>query len=409
MLKGRNLGAREVLCVGATVSLVIPLGICTMNADNANPTTARRRRGKKIRYAVVGLGHIAQMAVLPAFAHAKKNSVLAALVSDDAVKRRELGESYSVPTYSPEEFDSCLASGGIDALYIALPNHLHCEYSTRAAEAGMHVLCEKPMAVTEEECRKMIHAAEVSNVKLMVAYRLHFEETNLRAVEAVQNGDLGMLRFFEAEFAIDVQQPNIRLERELGGGSLYDVGIYCINAARYIFQSEPEEVVAFSASSPEPRFEEVDEMSAALLRFPNQRLATVVSSFGAKEVSSFRIVGTKGNLRVEPAFDYASKMVHYLSVGGKTTKRSFSRRDQFAPELIYFSDCILQDRHPEPDGEEGLRDVRIIEALYRSATTGRPVRLPVDPKAVRPSIDQEIHEYPVSEPEPVHVQAPQRD
>lgn len=370
-------------------------------------TSPRTRSKRKIRYAVVGLGHIAQMAVLPAFDNAKKNSVLAALVSDDSLKRSELGERYSVPTYSPDQFDACLGSGEIDAVYIALPNHLHCEYSTRAAEAGIHVLCEKPMAVTEDECRKMMHAAEISNVKLMVAYRLHFEETNLRAVEAVENGELGELRFFEAEFAIDVKPPNIRLERELGGGSLYDVGIYCINAARYVFQSEPEEVMAISASGSDERFEEVDEMSGALLRFPNHRLAAIVSSLGAAEVSSFRIVGTKGNLRVEPAFDYASKMVHYLTVEGKTSKKSYSRRDQFAPELIYFSNCILQDRHPEPDGEEGLRDVRIIEALYRSAATGRSIRLPVDPKSQRPSIRQEIHEHPVSEPEPVNVQAPQ--
>ena len=376
--------------------------------DVDEPQRAPRRAAKrKIRYAVVGLGHIAQTAVLPAFANAK-NSVLAALVSDDSVKLKELGERYSVAhRYSPDEYDACLTSGEIDAVYIALPNHLHCEYSVRAAEAGIHVLCEKPMAVSTDECYKMIHAAETANVRLMIAYRLHFEETNLRAMEVVRSGEIGELRFFESEFAINVRPGNIRLERELGGGSLYDVGIYCINAARHMLQDEPIEVFAFSESSPESRFEEVDEMSVAVLRFPNHRLATIVSSLGSAEVSSFRAVGTKGNLRVEPAYDYATKMVHYLTVDGSTSKRTFSRRDQFAPELIYFSECILQGKQPEPDGDEGLRDVRIIEALYRSASLGQPVALPAETMPPGPSADQAIQAPAVSEPEPIHAQSPQ--
>ena len=375
------------------------------NSDAARPRG--RRTSRKVRYAVVGMGHIAQTAVLPAFANAR-NSVLQTIVSDDATKRQELAEKYSLEkTYSPEEFDDCLTSGQIDAVYIALPNNQHCEYSTRAAEAGIHVLCEKPMAVTTDECYKMIHAAETSNVKLMIAYRLHFEETNLKAIETVQSGQIGQARFFESEFAIDVLTGNIRLQRELTGGSLFDVGIYCINAARYIFQSEPEEVFAFSASRPEPRFEEVDEMTAAVLRFPNQRLATIISSFGAAESSSFRVVGTKGNLRVEPAYDYATKMVHHLTVDGKTTKKSFSRRDQFGPQLMYFSNCILHDQRPEPDGDEGLRDVRIVEALYRSAAEGKPIRLPVESKPERPSPAQQIEMPAVREPEPVHAESPQ--
>jgi glucose-fructose oxidoreductase len=380
-----------------------------MNEAEANESAKpkRKKRGK-IRYAVVGLGHIAQAAVLPAFANAKRNSTLTALVSDDPTKLRELGERYGVKhTYTYDEYDACLKSGEIDAVYIALPNTMHCEYAVRAAEAGVHILCEKPMATTEEECQKMIHAAEASNVKLMIAYRLHFEAANLRAIEVAQSGELGDLRIFQSLFTLNVKEGNIRLEEELGGGTLWDIGVYCVNAARYLFRDEPIEVFAFSASNGERRFTEVDEMTGALLRFPNERIASFITNFGVAEISSYRVVGTKGDLLVEPAYDYAGKLVHKLTVDGKTTKKSFSPRDQFAPELIYFSDCIKSGREPEPSGVEGLADTRIIEALYKSAATGEPVRLEPLEKPERPSLAQEIHEPPVREPELVHVEEPQ--
>ena len=135
---------------------------------------------KQIRYAVVGLGHIAQVAVLPAFANARRNSRLAALVSGDALKREQLSRKYGVEkAYSYAQYDECLKH--VDAVYIALPNDMHCEYAVRAARAGVHVLVEKPMAVTEEECERMIAAAREGGVKLMVAYRLHFERANPEA------------------------------------------------------------------------------------------------------------------------------------------------------------------------------------------------------------------------------------
>lgn len=380
-----------------------------MNEAKANESAKpkRKKRGK-IRFAVVGLGHIAQAAVLPAFANAKRNSALTALVSDDPTKLRELSERYGVKhTFTYDEYDACLKSGEIDAVYIALPNTMHCEYAVRAAEAGIHILCEKPMATTEEECEKMIHAAEASNVKLMIAYRLHFEAANLRAIEVAQSGELGDLRIFQSLFTLNVKEGNIRLEEELGGGTLWDIGVYCVNAARYLFRDEPIEVFAFSASNGERRFTEVDEMTGALLRFPNERIASFITNFGVAEISSYRVVGTKGDLLVEPAYDYAGKLVHKLTVDGKTTKKSFSPRDQFAPELIYFSDCIKSDREPEPSGLEGLADTRIIEALYKSAATGEPVRLEPLEKPERPSLAQEIHEPPIREPELVHVEEPQ--
>src|SRR5262245_2363940 len=224
---------------------------------------------RKIRYAVVGLGHIAQVAVLPAFAHAGRNSVLTALVSDDSEKLRQLGQRYSVKlTYPYERYDDCLRSGDVDAVYIALPNSMHGEYSVRAANAGVHVLCEKPMAVTEKECQAMISAARKHKVKLMLAYRLHFEETNLKAIEIVKSGKLGEPRVFNSVFGLDVKEGNIRTQADLGGGTLYDLGVYCINAARNLFHSEPEEVFAYSGTRNDSRFKEIDEMTSAVLRFP---------------------------------------------------------------------------------------------------------------------------------------------
>lgn len=376
-----------------------------MTSESPRPKRAASRR-RKIRYAVVGLGHIAQVAVLPAFANARRNSVLTALVSQDATKLRELAERHEVP-HGFTDFDACLESGEIDAVYIALPNHLHCEYTVRAAEAGVHVLCEKPMAVTSAECGKMIHAVEAAGVQLMIAYRLHFEEANLKAIETVQSGVIGDVRAFSSVFALNVREGNIRLESELGGGTLYDIGIYCINAVRGLFRDEPTQVCALSAKGSDPRFSEIDEMTGAVLRFPQERLATMQASFGVAEVGSYQVLGTKGTLRVDPAYDYASGLTHHLTVDGKTTKKTFKKRDQFAPELTYFSDCILQGNTPEPNGYEGMVDVQIIEALYASARSGQSVQLDLPSKEDRPTLAQERSAPPVREPELIHAEPPQ--
>jgi predicted dehydrogenase len=366
-------------------------------------------RPANVRYAVVGLGHIAQVAVLPAFAHAE-NSQLAALVSDDSEKLEKLGRKYKVKTRcSYGEYDKCLASGEVDAVYIALPNHLHRDYTERAARAGVHVLCEKPMAVTEDDCLAMLRAAEENKVKLMVAYRLHFEEANLKAIDLVQGGKIGDPRLFDSVFTMTVKEGDIRLNpRELGGGTLYDIGIYCINAVRNLYGAEPMEVVAFSANNGDPRFLQCEETTSAILRFPGrERLASFTCSFGAADVSNYRVVGTEGDLVLEPAYEYAGELKQRVTVNGRTRERRFPKRDQFAPELIHFSECILTGAEPEPSGWEGLADVRVIRALYRSADSGQPVTLePFDMDAQRPSLDQEIRRPPVPKPELVNTEAP---
>ena len=363
----------------------------------------------KIRYAVVGLGHIAQVAVLPAFAHARKNSQLVALVSSDRGKLRELGKRYGLDAlFTYDDYGAMLEQGTVDAVYIALPNHLHADFAIRAAKAGVHVLCEKPMALTERQCRSMIRAAGRHKVKLMIAYRLHFEQANLSTIELVRSGRIGDPRIFSSVFCMDVKRGDIRLRSETGGGTLWDIGIYCINAARYLFRAEPLEVMATTANRGDRRFDEVEEMASAILRFPDERLATFVCSFGASDVLQYRVVGTKGDVQLDPAYEYAMALEQKVTIDGKSSEKTFPKRDQFAPELLYFSDCILKNREPEPSGWEGLADVRIIQALYRSARTGRPVRVAPIEKSVRPTMRQEIRRPPVKKPREVKVKAPTR-
>ena len=243
----------------------------------------------------------------------------------------------------------------------------------------------------------MIKAARKHEIKLMIAYRLHFEEANLKAVEIVKAKKIGEPRFFNSIFSLQVKDGNIRTQSDLGGGTLYDLGIYCINAARYLFRAEPEEAFAYSVRNGDRRFREIDEMTGALLRFPDERLASFTSSFGATDAGSYEIVGTKGRLRVDPAYEYAMALRHQLTLGDKTISRTFHKRDQFAAELLYFSDCIIKGREPEPSGSDGLADVRIIEALYRSAAIGKPVKLAVEAPEKRPTLRQEIRRPPVGQ------------
>jgi predicted dehydrogenase len=358
-----------------------------------------------VRYAVVGLGYISQAAVLPAFRHARGNSRLVALVSGDATKRRELGRKYGVATYSYDEYDTCLASGDVDAVYIALPNDQHREYTVRAARHGVHVLCEKPLAVTEADCRAMIAACKRNGVKLMTAYRLHFERASLKALASMRNGVIGEPRLFVSSFTMNVEPPNIRLDAARGGGTLYDIGIYCINAARHLFAAEPIEVSATTVQGAK-KGSTVEDSAIATLRFPGDRLATFCVSFGAGKTSEYRIVGTKGSMRAEPAFELASGLTLQFERDGRKRTIKYAKRDQFAPELAYFSDCILEDRAPEPSGEEGLADVRVIRALYKSAKGGRRVRLAAQRARRAPSRKQEMTRPAVRMPRMVHATPP---
>ena len=357
-----------------------------------------RTSSRKIRYAVIGQGAIAQMAVLPAFSHARSNSDLAALVSGDPKKLRVLGRRYKVPRLcSYDDLDELYESGAIDAVYIALPNNMHEAYTVQAAQAGLHVLCEKPMAVSTRSCRRMIDVCQRHDVKLMIAYRLHFERATLETIDMARRGQLGELRFFSSQFSMQVKdRTNIRLDREKGGGPLFDIGIYCINAARALFRAEPVAVQATEATSRDPRFREVPEAVACTLDFGRGRVGSFICSFGAGDTAAFQFVGTKGSLHMESAYEYATPPSFEMRVGERRIKHRFKKSDQFAPELLYFSECVIRHRDPEPSGYEGLADVAVIEALQRAMVSGR--RVPVKTGRLslrRPSLEQEKRRPPV--------------
>jgi predicted dehydrogenase len=363
---------------------------------------------KHIRYGVVGLGHIAQVAVLPAFKGAKKNSVLTALVTDDPKKGSVLSRKYKVPSvYNYEQFDELLRSDVVDALYICLPNNMHNEFAVRALNAGIHVLCEKPLALTEDDCMRINQAAEASGALAMTAYRLHFEEANLEALKICKYKKLGALRYFSSNFSFQVTDPrNIRLQRENGGGPLWDIGIYCINAARTLFQAEPVEVTAMAAKSRDKRFKEVEEMVSVTMRFPEERLATFTCSFGADSEGFYEVVGTKGSICVEDAYEYAGPRKLYVMKDGKIKQtKSYKKVDQFAPEIAYFSNCILKGTQPEPSALEGLADVRVIRAIYRSLES-RAAEGVMPSKHRGPKESMAEHFPPHGEPDTVHVHSP---
>jgi len=364
---------------------------------------------RKVRWAVVGLGNIAQVAVLPAFEHAKENAKLVALVSSDHEKRDKLGKKYAVEaTGTYDELESVIEEAGIEAVYVAVPNSLHREMTERVARAGANVLCEKPMATTSQDCEAMIEACEDAGVKLMIAYRLHFEAANLDAIERVKRGDIGEPRIFTSVFTHQVREGDIRTRADLGGGALFDMGIYCVNAARYVFQAEPLSVVAMQTVGTEERFRHVDEMTSVVMRFPGDRIAQFTASQGASSVSEFRVIGTKGDVELDPAFGYAGRIEELVTKDEKTRTYRGPKKDQFAPEIVHFSNCIIDGSTPEPSGLEGLADVRIIEAIIRSAATREVVHVESVERRSRPSRRLEMRKPGVREPKTIHAPSPSK-
>jgi glucose-fructose oxidoreductase len=359
-----------------------------------------------LRFAVIGLGHIAQAAILPAFRHARRHVELTALVSGTKAKLKQLSSRYRVEhAVSYEDAKQLFHSGQLDAVYIATPNTEHAAWVVRAAEAGLHVLCEKPLATSVKDCERMITACERNGVQLMTAYRLHFERCNLEVADLVRKKRIGDARYFDSQFSMQVKPGNIRTQRELGGGPEWDIGIYCQNAARYVFADEPTQVWATATNSGDRRFKEVPETLHVILRFPGERIANYICSFGAHDRSRYEIVGTKGSIVVDPAYEYAQGLAYELTVGEKKQKKKFAKSDQFAPELVYFARCVRANRAPEPSGKEGLIDVAIIEAIHESLSTGQWVDLAHAPRRKqRPTLRQEIRRPAVTR-EPPLVQA----
>jgi predicted dehydrogenase len=349
-----------------------------------------RRSGPRVRIAVVGQGHFAQSAVLPAIEQLP-DVELVALVSGSPHKLEELGRHYGVKSlWSYDRLDELMAGNTVDAVYIAVPNDLHAELTVIAARHGVHVMCEKPMAPTEAECMQMIRACEHRRVKLMIGYRLHFECANLVAVELARGGEIGEPRMFSSVFSMQIRDGNVRTQPRRGAGPLYDIGVYCLNAARYLFRSEPTEVTAMKLAGHDPRFAAVDEAFAATLRFPQDRVAQFTCSFGAYDRAHYQVVGTQGFLTLDNAYEYATEMTLHVEGKHGPKTRTFTKRDQIAAEIEYFAKCIREDLDPEPSGWEGLADVRILQAIQASARFGRVVPIEPIPRPQRPDMAQEI-------------------
>jgi predicted dehydrogenase len=348
------------------------------------------KMAKQIGYAVVGLGELTQHDLLPAFARAGENSRLVALVAGNRPQAQALAQQFRASAYHIDEFRQCLQREDVNAVYLTLPNSLHCDYAVEAARAGVHVLCERPMAVMADECRRMIRTAQTNRVKLMIAYRLQFHPAHAKALELVRSGAIGAAKTISADFTARIEDTDDpRLQRRLGGGSMYDLGVTCINAARALFGSEPAQVMAMTARTSRRYGGDVDEGTVALIRFPDERLAHLHTSFGEEPTAALRIFGEEGRIELDNANRHDVAVTLTLERRGHRETLTFEPTDQFAAELSYFSNCILQDRPAEPSGIEGLQDVRLVEAIYRSARDGRPVTLPrlARPEAMPPEAE----------------------
>jgi predicted dehydrogenase len=332
---------------------------------------------KKVGWAIMGLGELALNQILPGFAKAE-HSAPVALVSGHPDKAKQVAAKYGVPEsaiYGYDDLSKLKDNPAVDVVYNVLPNHMHAEYTIKSFAAGKHVLCEKPMAPTAKECEAMIAAGKQANKKLMIAYRLHYEPYNLKASELTTKGSIGRLKSLEAQDCQNTYAPNIRLSNATKGGPLGDVGIYCLNAARYLTGEEPVEVWGTQHQpKEESRFAEVPESVMFTLRFPSGCLAMCVCSFGTDASNRFRVVGDSGWVELDPAFAYNGQKLR--TQGGKTRYEfQLPQIDQFAAEMDHFSQCVMNDETPKTPGEEGLQDIRIIEKINASIASGRAVKI----------------------------------
>lgn len=346
-----------------------------------------------VRYAVVGAGWISQIAFMPG-THQASNSKLAAIVSGSPENARKLADFYQIEhVVSYDDYDALLASDHIDAVYIALPNSMHADFTIRALKAGKHALVEKPLALDEAECKAMIEAADAAGVYLMTAYRLHNEPATVEVLEQIRAGSIGQPRFFSSLFSFQSGADNHRLQAAHWGGPLQDIGVYCINAARHIFGTEPTEAIAMKNHGDDPRFAEVEEMIAGTLRFPCGGIAQFNASFGASDRNSYTVMGTEGEITLEDAYDFQTPARLILRRGDKVTARDFPQTDHFAGQTAYFSDCIQAGTPPEPDGHEGLADVRVLRAIEAASLTGQAQPIANAPRTAHPEPDM-IREFP---------------
>jgi predicted dehydrogenase len=365
-----NLSRREFAKIGA-------MGLAAQAIPSALGQTAPR----KVGYCVIGLGRIADHFMRGV--RDSSTSQITGLVSGHRDKALRIAAEYGVPEssiYSYEQMDAFRNNKAIDAVYVALPNSMHAEYTIRSAKAGKHVLCEKPMTTKVADAEAMIAACKTANVKLMVAYRLQYEPTTLRAIHLVRSGALGKVESIAGANGFNIQKGEWRYTKALGGGGpMLDVGIYVLNATRYLTGEEPVGFTAqISTIDHDGRFDEVEENTSWTMKFPSGALASCATTYGASMPGFYRVYGTKGWLEVG-GFGYS----------GLHLRASFQDDNpdapadappivldevnpepdpkQFVREADHFTECILTGRPPKTPGEEGLRDMRYMQQIYRAA------------------------------------------
>ena len=334
--------------------------------------------GKKLGWAIVGLGRLAMNQILPAFAKCERSRVVA-LVSGSPEKARNLALRYGVEPkniYNYQNYDTLRNNPEVDIIYIVLPNGMHAEYTIRGAQAGKHILTEKPMANSPKDCQEMIEACRKANRKLMVAYRLRYEPYTQALIKIARDQELGPLKVVLADAGFNIGDPNQwRLNKAMaGGGSLMDIGIYALQAARYISGEEPIEVNAMETTNrSDPRFKEVEATINFQLRFRSGVLANCTSSYDAS-LNRFRGVTASGWFELEPGLSYTGLRMR-VRRGDALEERDYPQRDHFAAEMDHFSQCVMENRDPLTPGEEGLRDLQLMTAIYEAAKAGKTIKL----------------------------------
>src|SRR5580658_5307381 len=332
--------------------------------------------GKKVGFAVVGLGTIAQGFVLPSFAKCK-NAKLVAVVSRDKDKAARVGRKFkSNAHYSSEEYAACLANPQVDAVFVATPNGLHESFTVQAAQAGKHVLCEKPLAATAEQAARMVEACRRNRVLLMTAYRKYFEPSSLFLKQLIQNGDLGridvMHTAFSELYSPGVSQPWLLDSKLAGGGPLMDLGVYCVNTTRWLVDEDPVEVSAQTWTRDKVTFRDIEEGISFRLQFPSDLVVQGSSSYGAAMSSFIYIQGAKGWVSLAPAFTFDEVRRVTGKIGKRGIERKFAIIDEFALELDAFAEAIQNKAAVESNGAQGHRDMIILDAIYKSARKRQP-------------------------------------
>jgi len=353
-----------------------------LEPPNKEPVKVETPKPKKqTGWAVVGLGKLALEEIIPAIPMTE-TCKLTAVVSDHPEKAKSVAEKYKIESnriYDYNNFDSIKDADDVDVVYIVLPNNQHCEFTIRSFKAGKHVLCEKPMADTVEECEKMIQAGKDAGKKLMIAYRLRYEPYTMKAIEIMRSGELGKLKMFEATHANQTEAPNVRLVKKLGGGPVEDMGIYCLNAARYISGEEPVEVCAFGVKPEgDERFKEVCGHVTWIMKFPSGALAFCGCGFDTSSSDRLRANCDKGYLQMDSAFAYANLSLHvYKNKEAQECKYHIAPENHFAAEMEHFSEeCVMGGKEARTPGEEGLKDIKVIVKIAESvAAGGAPMKI----------------------------------